>query len=299
MRFRTLNRANFKVSEIGFGCMSLGQDHKENARLIHEAIGLGINFFDTADLYQYGLNESSLGRALEGNREGVIIASKVGNEWSRDKKSWRWNPSKSYILKAVDKSLERLRTDYIDIYQLHGGTIEDPMGEVVEAFDILIEKGKIRSFGLSSIRPNVIAKYIGQSGLVSNMLQYSLLDRRPEEELLTLLKDNAVGVIARGTLAKGKLLKNSRSIYLGYESESIDLMVDKVNSFSNEKITSSQICIQWVLANPAVTSALIGFRTLEQLREAVGVSLLNPIDAQTYNDLAQVLPLNYYQEHRT
>lgn len=169
--------------------MSLRNDHNENTRIIHHAIDLGINFFDTADLYDKGTNEISLGKALKGKREQVMLATKVGNQWRANGSGWDWNPRKEYILQAIDKSLERLQTDHIDLYQLHGGTIEDPMDETIEAFELLQQQGKIRYYGISSIRPNVIREYIKRSSISSVMMQYSLLDRRPEETCLDLLKE--------------------------------------------------------------------------------------------------------------
>ena len=106
--------------------MSLGEGDPEAARLIHQAMERGVNFFDTADLYEKGLNEERIGRILRGKREQVVLATKVGNRWRADG-GWDWDPRKAYILKAVEASLTRLGTDRIDLYQLHGGTIDDPI----------------------------------------------------------------------------------------------------------------------------------------------------------------------------
>jgi aryl-alcohol dehydrogenase-like predicted oxidoreductase len=124
---RRLGRSGLEVGVVAFGCMSLGEDHAANARLIHAALDLGIDLFDTADLYRRGQNEETLGRALQGRRHSAIIATKVGNQWRADGSGWDWNPRKSYIKESVQGSLGRLRTDVIDLYQLHGGTIDDPM----------------------------------------------------------------------------------------------------------------------------------------------------------------------------
>ncbi|MEM1138031.1 MAG: aldo/keto reductase, partial [Bacteroidota bacterium] len=163
MRYNQLGKSDLKVSEVSFGCMSLGDSHEENVTLLNNAFDKEINFFDTADLYQYGENEVSVGKAFKDKRHQVIIASKVGNQWNPDKSAWSWNPTKAYILEAVEQSLKRLQTDYIDLYQLHGGTIDDPIDETIEAFEILKDDGKIRAYGISSIRPNVISAYIQKS----------------------------------------------------------------------------------------------------------------------------------------
>src|SRR3977135_2743908 len=147
MNYNLLGSSTLKISEIGFGCMSLGDNDDENARILHHAFDLGINFFDTADLYNKGMNEISVGKALKGKRNEIILASKVGNQWRSDGSSWDWNPRKEYILSSIDKSLQRLQTDHIDLYQLHGGTIEDPIDDVIEAFELLQQQGKIRYYG--------------------------------------------------------------------------------------------------------------------------------------------------------
>src|SRR5687768_193622 len=127
MNYSFLGRSTLNVSTVSFGCMSLGDNHGENAKILHHARDQGINFFDTADLYQKGFNEETVGRAFRDTRDRVLIATKAGNQWRSDGSGWDWNPSKNYILKAAEESLRRLRTDHIDLYQLHGGTTEDPI----------------------------------------------------------------------------------------------------------------------------------------------------------------------------
>lgn len=298
MKKRYLKRADIYVSEIGFGCMSLGDTHVSNARLIGQAIDGGVNYFDTADLYQKGFNEETLGRALKGKRDQVIIASKVGNELNPNGEGWRWNPSKNYILKAIDKSLKRLQVEQIDLYQLHGGTVQDPIDEIIEAFEILKDVGKIKAYGLSSIRPNVINEYIKKSNFVTDMLQYSLLDRRAEEEVLPKLKGVGVGVMVRGSLAKGLLANKRISNYLNWNIQHIDNMRDKLISFSNEKITSSQLSIQWVLNNESVSTVVVGFRNTAQLVDTLKVNSVPKMSADIYHELSDLLGQNFYTEHR-
>ncbi|MCG8373928.1 MAG: aldo/keto reductase, partial [Balneolales bacterium] len=131
MRYNSIGNSNLLVSEISFGCMSLKVGDSESISLLQEAADRGINFFDTADLYDKGLNEEIVGKALKPIRDKVIIATKVGNQWREDGRGWDWNPNKKYILSSVEKSLVRLQTDYIDLYQLHGGTIDDPIDETI------------------------------------------------------------------------------------------------------------------------------------------------------------------------
>jgi aryl-alcohol dehydrogenase-like predicted oxidoreductase len=132
-----LGKSDLFISRIGLGCMSLKPGAADNEKILQAAFDKGINFFDTADLYDKGANEELVGKALKPKRQEVIIATKVGNQWKEDGSGWDWNPNKEYILLAVEKSLQRLQTDYIDLYQLHGGTINDPIDETIEAFEML------------------------------------------------------------------------------------------------------------------------------------------------------------------
>ena len=298
MKYRVLKRAKIEVSEIGFGTMSLEAHQAQNTKLIHTAFDGGITLFDTADIYQNGWNEESVGKAIKPFRKEVVLATKVGNVPHPEGKGLDWNPSKSHILKSVEESLKRLQTDYIDVYQLHGGTIEDQWEETVEAFEQLKEEGKILDYGISSIRPNVIKRFARHTGIVSEMLQYSLLDRRPEEEVLSLLEENEVGVFVRGALAKGKIANKRISNTLDNDSESIDLMIDKVNSFSIENMTLSRMAIQWVLHASAVTSVLVGVRTMDQLKDVLAVPNLPQMTQEVYDQLTELAPLTRYEKHR-
>lgn len=282
MNYKQLGSSGLQVSTIGFGCMSLQDDHET---ILHKAIDLGINFFDTADLYQKGLNEQWVGKALKEKRKDLIIATKVGNQWRPDGSGWDWNPNKDYILKCVDNSLQRLQTDYIDLYQLHGGTIDDPIDDTIAAFEQLKQEGKIRYYGISSIRPNVIGEYVKRSNIVSVMMQYSLLDRRPEETCLELLKENNIGVLARGSVAQGLLVNKPAKPYLNYSADQVQ----------KAALHSAQKAIQFVLKHPAITSAITGIRTMQQLEEAVTVQELTDTEWQ---QLQSILPPNLYEQHR-
>ena len=269
MQYRQLGNSSLLISTIGFGAMSLGQGEAENTRLVDRALDRGINFFDTADLYEQGENEKKLGRMLKGKRERVVLASKVGNQLRKDGSGWDWNPQKEYIIKSVDGSLSRLQTDRIDLYQLHGGTLEDPIDETIEAFEILQQQGKIRYYGISSIRPNVIREWVRRSRMVSVMMQYSLLDRRPEESCLELLKENHIGVLARGSLAKGLLAGKPAEVYLDHSREEVEEAARAIQTLSGAHRNAAQTAIQFVLQHPAITSAVVGLRTMEQLEGIV------------------------------
>ena len=281
-----------KISEVSFGCMSLQSNSKDNDILINKAIDEGITLFDTADLYEKGENEKLLGTALKGRRQDIVLSTKVGNRWS-----WDWCPTKKHILSAVDESLKRLQTDYIDLYLLHGGTIDDPMDETIEAFERLQEQGKILSYGLSSIRPNVIREYVKRSNITAVMTQYSLLDRRPEEETLNLLKQNNIGVLARGTVAEGLLAGKSAKDYLELSVTEINSILEKINAVLPERKMAEK-AIRYVVDSPAITTAVMGIRTMEQLTEAIAAANTNPLTESERKALREIWEGNIYTAHR-
>lgn len=298
MDYRQLGRSNLHISKIGFGCMSLKLDAPDNEAILLKALDNGINYFDTADLYDKGLNEEFLGTVFKGKRDKVILATKAGNQWRADGSGWDWNPRKEYILACAEKSLKRLQTDYIDLYQLHGGTLQDPIDETMEAFETLVAQGKIRYYGLSSIRPNVIREWAGRSNMVSVMTQYSLLDRRPEEATLDLLHQKNIGVVTRGSVAQGLLIDKPPKDYLGYSRAEVAKAASAVRSLSGTQRTPAQTAIQYVLQHPAITSAIVGIRTMEQLQEAVEVANLNPLSEEDRLLLQNAITPHQYAEHR-
>ena len=298
MQYQTLGKSTLNISRIGFGCMSFKPDQKDFENIIDAAIDNGINYFDTADLYDKGLNEINLGKALKGKRDKVIIASKAGNQWRSDGSGWDWNPRKDYILKCAEQSLQRLQIDCIDLYQLHGGTIEDNIDETIEAYELLLQQGKIRYYGLSSIRPNVIREFVKKSNIASVMMQYSLLDSRPEESCLQLLQENNIGVLARGSIASGLLIDKPSKPYLNYNETEVADAAKAVKSISTKQRNPAQTAIQYVLQNPAITSAIVGIRTIEQLKDAVQ-AINNPeLNEEEMEILRESVSVNFYEEHR-
>jgi aryl-alcohol dehydrogenase-like predicted oxidoreductase len=301
MRHNVLGRSSVRVSEIGYGCMSLGRDHAENAKLLHRALSLGVTFFDTADLYDKGFNEESVGRAFKGLREEVVIASKVGNRWRNDGSGWDWDASPGYIRGALEASLKRLGTDYLDLYQLHGGTLDDDIDGVIGTFEDLQAQGLIRAYGISSVRPNVIREWLGRSNMASVMMQYSLLDRRPEEAMLELLHQNGVSVIVRGPVAKGILSEAGaakvESGFLDHSPEVLEGARAALQKLATPERSPAQLALRYALAHPAVATAIPGASTTAQLEENAGAAGVTLTDAE----LASLRALNTattYTQHR-
>jgi len=194
--------------------------------------------------------------------------------------------------------LQRLQTDYLDLYQLHGGTMEDNMDETIEAFELLQQQGKIRYYGISSIRPNVIREYVAKSNMVSVMMQYSLLDRRPEETCFDLLEKNQISVVARGSVAQGLLVDKPAKAYLGYDEKQVLKAAQAIKQVSGESRSEAQTAIQFALVPKVVASAVVGIRTLEQLEDVVKAVETLQLNKQELELLKNCVALNLYEQHR-
>lgn len=299
MKKRELGKSGIFVSEISLGCMSLPNDKEKAKAIIDTALEAGINFFDTADLYDSGKNEMIVGSLLKEKRDDIILSTKVGNERIAGEEGWRWNPKKAYIMEAVKESLRRLKTDYIDLYQLHGGTMEDDASETIDAFETLKKEGIIRQYGISSIRPNVINRFLKKSNAVSVMMQYSLLDRRPEE-WFSMIHDEGASIITRGTLAKG-LLTNDGLVKAdqlnGFAEYSTSEMKETVKMLLEETANLHATAIAFNLQNEAIASTVIGASTKEQLLDTI-LAYEADVSPSDLKALENKLHLHKYQEHR-
>lgn len=300
MRMNRLGASELLVGEIGLGCMSLGTEEQKAVALIHEALERGVNFLDTADLYDGGRNEELVGKAIQGRRDRVVLATKVGNRRIPGQEGWVWDASKTYILSAVKDSLRRLGTDYIDLYQLHGGTIDDPIDETIEAFEQLKREGVIREYGISSIRPNVICEYAARSSIVSVMNQYSIVDRRAEEEALPLLQEKGISVIARGPLASGALAAHREPAkgVLDYELGELIALREQLQPLVTPERSLTQLAIRYSLSHPAVAVAIPGASSREQLLQNLAAADVPELTAEEVQTIRRVSKANRYTLHR-
>jgi len=296
MKKRRIGSSDLYVSEIGFGCMSLGTDEREAIKLIHAALEQGINFLDTADLYDRGLNEQFVGKAIKGRRDQVILATKVGNRWEEGKDGWYWDPSKAYIKQAVKDSLRRLQTDYIDLYQLHGGTIEDPIDETIEAFEELKKEGLIRYYGISTMRAEVIREYVQRSNIVSVMMQYNMLDRRAEEWFAFFAEHN-ISIIARGPVAKGLLTERplesaSNAVkengYLGHTYEKLQTLLPQIKKQVAKNRLMTATSLQYCLFHGCVAAVIPGASSEQQLLENISAAAAPSLTEDEYKWLKHI-----------
>ncbi len=284
------------LPSIGLGCMSLPETYSAAKPIIECAIDLGIHFFDTADLYQLGKNEENLGKALLGKRQQMILATKVGNQWNVNGTAWTWNPTKEYILNAVEESLKRLKTDYLDLYQLHGGTLDDPWEETLDAFQRLQKEGKIRAFGISSIRPNVIRKVMSMNPPKTIMIQYSPLDRRPEEEIFPLLEQTDTRVLVRGCFAKGLLIDKPKTDFLDFPKAQVKQIKDRIQEYG---FSPESVLIRYGLQQKAVGSLIIGASSPFQVDRIVSGFQESKLVSEAFmKQLLSDFPSNRYLDHR-
>ncbi|WP_249871928.1 aldo/keto reductase [Oceanobacillus saliphilus] len=306
MNKNKLGKSDIMISNLTLGCMSLGNDLHEAVKMIDFALDSGINHLDTADLYDFGMNEEIIGNAIKNKRSEIILTTKVGNHFNKERNEWFWDPSKKYIMQAVKDSLRRLNTDYIDFYMLHGGTLDDPIHETIDAFEILKKEGIIRAYGISSIRPNVIREYVKHSSIDGVMTQYSLLDRRPEEETLDLLHENNISVLSRGPLAKGMLSNRSETVienkgkegYLDYSYKELKEVNKKIAAILDEDTSMNALALKYVQKHPAVATAVFGASSVRQVQENTEHDYSNSITDDLYEKLQQITKANRYDKHR-
>ena len=228
----------------------------------------------------------------------MVVATKVGNRWRAGGSGWDWDPSPAYVRRAVEASLRRLDSDYIDLYQLHGGTLEDPIDDLIATFDALVQAGKIRAWGISSIRPNVIRRYAAHSSIASVMMQYSLLDRRPEEQALELLGERDIAVIARGPVAKGLLAGRPAGAYLEHGRERVADLQRALEQAGAAARTPAQTALRFALAAPAVATVIPGASTLAQVEQNVAATATPPLAAAEHAALRAAAPAQRYRLHR-
>jgi len=299
MKKRQLGSSNLYISEISLGGMSLSTDKQKAAAIVDMALDAGINYIDTADLYNFGANEQIIGSILGKRRQDVIVATKVGNRWTEGVEGWHWDASPAYIQEAVYKSLKRLGTDYIDVYQLHGGTIEDDWDGIMDTFENLKKEGVIREYGISSIRPNVLKRFLPASAAKSVMMQYSALDRRPEE-WLDFIAGEGASVVTRGTVAKG-LLTNTWKERLqrvdGYQTYTADELTATLTDLANHYEDLHAFGLAFNLKEHAIASTVIGASSQEQLAQTL--TAYEKVNAITNFEVANTLTkAEQYADHR-
>lgn len=287
---RRLGRSGIEVSRLCLGTMIFGDrtDETEAMRIVAAAREAGVNFIDTADAYAKGVSETIVGRAIAAHRHEWILATKVGNEVLG--RPWEGGLSRRWLLQACDDSLERLGTDWIDVYYLHRDDPKTPIAETVAAVGNLIASGRIRHFGVSNFRGWRIAEVVAECGRqnvpppIVCQPYYNLLNRMPEVEILPACDHYGLGVASYSPVARGVLtgkyvpgaapppesrgaLKDMRMMETEFREESFAIAQTLKRHAERTGRTIIQFALAWLWANPIVTTILAGPRTLEQWRE--------------------------------
>ncbi len=296
MEYRNLGRTGMEVSPLCLGAMMFGawgnRDHDESIRIVHRALDGGINFIDTADVYAQGESEEIVGKALEGRREHVILATKVHGRMGEGRN--RSGNSRRWIVHAIEQSLRRLRTDWIDLYQIHRPEPDTDIDETLGALTDLQRAGKIRAFGSSTfpaheiVEAQWVAERRGRERFVCEQPPYSLLVRGIERDVLPVCARYGMGVITWSPLAGGWLsgryrkgAEPPRSTRAERIPKRFDLSLpenkrklDAADRFAaladGAGVSLVRLALAFVLRHPAVTSAIIGPRTMEQLESQLG-----------------------------
>lgn len=286
MLYRTMGSSEVPISEIGLGTMMFGEktSEAEATRILHHALDSGVNLIDVADVYAAGESERIVGRSLHQRRHQAFLATKVGRRTPEGE-----GLSAEYIQRAVEASLRRLQTDYIDLYQVHRWDPHTPLEETLEALYRLVQSGKVRYIGCSNYEADQlraameISKRHRWPAYVSVQPRYNLVYRGAEAELLPVCLREGIGVLAYSPLAGGILTGKYRN-EIPKESRAWQNEPWQASRLTPEARSAAervsrlalrlqrppgQVAIRWCLAHPAVTSALVGPRTLEQWQEAV------------------------------
>ena len=283
MQYRTLGRTGIKVSPYALGALALGTsignpDHDDSARIIHKALDAGINFIDTADVY--GESEVAVGKALKRRRDSVVLATKfsrpIGDDPNHQGASRRW------IMTAVENSLRRLQTDYIDLYQVHRPDPSTDIEETLSALSDLIHSGKVRAIGSSTmpasdiVEAQWVAERRGLERFRTDQPPYSILSRGIEREVLPTAQRYGMGILVWGPLGQGMLTGRVRKgqqtdlrrahIFRHLNDERrIDAVEQLIPLAEKAGLPMTHLALAFVIAHPGVTSAIIGPHTMEQL----------------------------------
>jgi len=294
MRYQVLGRSGISVSELCLGTMNFGgpTDEAEARRIIDHALENGVNFIDTANVYTEGRSEEIVGRALEGRRDRVILATKVANPVGHKGLNDR-GLSRVHVMQAVEGSLRRLKTDYIDLYYVHRPDPKTPWEDVVRTFGNLVRQGKIRHWALSNVRGWQIAhichlcRQLNEPEPVALQPYYNLMNRQPEVEVLPAARAYGLGVVPYSPVARGVLTgkyrlneapepgsrvarQDKRIMETEWRPESLQIAEELKAHAEARGMTLIAFAVAWVLNNSAVSSVIAGPRTLEQWKPYLG-----------------------------
>jgi aryl-alcohol dehydrogenase-like predicted oxidoreductase len=304
MQYRNFGKSDLVTSVIGFGTWPMGRgmfgafDEDEIARAVDLAIDGGVTLFDTAEVYGWGASEELLGKLLRGKRDRVVLVSKGGTPWNESKNRSDRDSSRKQLTKALEGSLRRLQTDYLDLYLIHWPDESRPFSEPMEALADFQSQGKIRYGGVSNFSMEQMRESLETFPIICNQVGYHLFDTRPEPEVFPFCRENGLGVMAYGPLAHGlltgamtpdtefgpddwrrNLVAFGQPLFEGEHFLNNLLKVDNLSEYASETgRTVAQLALAWVLSNPVVSVALTGVRNPAEMEQNVEAAdwLLTP-----------------------
>ncbi len=290
MEYKKLGSTDLLISRIGFGCWAIGGhgygnvNDDESIKAIHKALDLGVNFFDTADVYGFGHSEKILSKALGSQKDNVIIATKFGVGWGKKGNTFK-DCSPKKVVEALEGSLRRLRIDTIPLYQIHWYDNNTPIFKTMNALRKCQDAGKVRYIGCSNFSTNLIARASKTQRIESLQCEYNIIKRDLEVKIPKYVEEFKLGIIVYNVLARGLLsgkfnlttkfgdndTRNRDGNFLGEKFKRNLQVVDVLKKIGiRYDKTPSQIAIRWVLDNKDVTCALIGIKNSKQIEENVG-----------------------------
>ena len=309
---RILGKSGIEVTKIGVGLWAIGGDEwgevddRESLNMIDAALDLGINFFDTADVYGMGHSEKLLGQAMKGRRDRFIVATKIGwVDFDRDNQVSQYDTVEKLIA-GVESNLERLQTDYVDVIQCHIDFRESNMEVFVEGFQKLQAQGKVRAYGVSTSDFDYLQAFNADNEAATLQIDYSILNRTPEENIFPYTMENNLGVLVRGPLAMGlltgKFSKDTRfedgdfrQNWIENEDEYQIFLndlekVEKLKPLGNDERSLAQLAIQFSMQHPAVTLAIPGAKRISQLKENVKTALMPELTPEEIAVIDSITP---------
>ncbi len=302
MEKRKLGPSKIEVTPLIFGAWAIGgwkwggTNKKEAIRAIHRAIDMGVNSIDTAPAYGFGLSEEIIGEALKGKRDRINIFDKCGLRWDVQKgeyfygaKDFEGRPFKMYrysgkegIVEECERSLKRLKTDYIDLYQIHWPDSTTPIEESMEAMIKLKKDGKIREIGVSNYSLEQFKEAISFAPVVSNQLPFSMVDRHIEKDIIPYCLENGYAILAYSPLQRGLLTgkvtpdykfkdddhRKDNPFFTIENRKKVLKLIEKIKPIADSHgVTVAQLVINWTVNHPGITAALIGTRNVKQAEE--------------------------------
>jgi aryl-alcohol dehydrogenase-like predicted oxidoreductase len=307
METRILGQSDLEISVLAFGAWAIGgwlwggADSKEAVKAIETAVDHGMTTIDTASVYGFGLSEELVGKAIKGKRDKVQILTKFGMSWDekkgmfffaskdssgKDVEIYRY-ASKEKVINDCDESLRRLKTDHIDLFQIHWADPTTPVSETMEALETLIKNGKIRAGGVCNYTVDLVKEAVTTFKLASNQVPFSMVNRGIEKEIVPYCIENNIGILAYSPLQRGLLTGKMKPGYKFNDGDTrpttpyykepnftkILELLTKIKPIADDRnVTLSQLVLNWTIKQPGITCALAGARSSSQVLDNIGAT---------------------------